>query len=88
MALVASDGTNFSLESAGAAAAGSTDDTAPHKFRIEMQAGQDINWYIDDTLQGNTLALQTDLFPVAFCITTATAGSNDPVVTWVHIWYS
>ena len=87
MALVTSDGTNFSLESGAAAAAGSTDNTNPHLFKIEMRAGVAIRWYIDGTLQTNTLALQTDLFPVAWVVNSGTGGSNDPVVSWVHIWY-
>ncbi len=88
MALITTDGTDFSLESGAAAAAGSTDNTTPHRFRIEAISGDTINWYIDDTKQSNSLAIQADLWPVAFCITTATGGSNDPVVAWVHIWYS
>ena len=88
MALVTSDGTDFSLESGAAAAAGSTDNTTAHRFRIEAISGDTINWYIDDTKQTNSLAIQANLWPVAFCITTATGGSNDPVVAWVHIWYS
>lgn len=88
MAIVAIDGTDFSLESGVAAAAGSTKNTTAHRFRIEAKSGSAINWYIDDTLQANTLAVQANLWPVAFCITTATGGNNDPVVAWVHVWYS
>ncbi len=89
MALVTSDGTNFSLESAAAAAASdSLDDIAAHQFKIEMKAGEAIKWSIDGTPQTNTLALQTTLFPVAFVVTTGTGGSNDPVMSWVHIYYS
>jgi hypothetical protein len=89
MALITSDGTNFSLES-GAAAATSIDldNTTVHQWKIVMKTGEAITWSIDGTPQTNTLALQTALFPVAFVVTTANGGSNDPVVSWVHLWYS
>ncbi len=87
MAYVTSDGTNFSLESGAAAAAGSTDNTTPHQFKIEMGVGVAIKWYVDGTEQANTLALQTDLAPYAWGASTAAASANDPVVSWVHIWY-
>ena len=89
MAFITSDGTNFSLES-GAAAATSIDldDTDPHLWKIVFTAGSAITWYIDGVLQTNTLALQTDLFPMAWgAATKATDGTNDPVISWVHIWY-
>jgi hypothetical protein len=87
MALVTSDGTNFSLESGAAADAGSTDDTAAHLFKIVVGSAS-IEWFIDGTSQG-TLALQTDLWPVAWGASTkAATGANDPVVSWVHIWYA
>ena len=88
LAYFATNGTDFTLENASAAADGSTDNTNAHQLRMVLQAGQAIDWYIDDTLQSNTLALLTDEFPVAFCIQAATGGTNDPVVEWVHIWYS
>lgn len=89
-AFVASDGTNFSLESASAAATSiDLDDTDTHVFKIVMLQGAAIDWYIDDTIQTNTLALVNDVFPVAFAAgTKATTGANDPVVSWIHIWYS
>jgi hypothetical protein len=91
MALITSDGTNYSLESAAAAASGSADGGAtqlPHLWKIEMAAGAAIKWYIDGTLQANTLALQTDLFPVAWGASVGAGGVGDPVICWVHIWYS
>ena len=89
-AFVASDGTDFSLESASAAATSiSNDNTTAHVFKIVMAKGAAIDWYIDDTIQTNTLALVEDVFPVAFAAgTKASTGANDPVVSWVHIWYS
>lgn len=89
-AFITSDGTNFSLESASAAATSiDLDDTVSHVFKIVMLKGAAIDWYIDDTLQTNTLALVNDVFPVAFAAgTKATTGANDPVISWVHIWYS
>lgn len=86
MALITSDGTNFSLESGAAADAGSTDNTTPHLFKIQVRSSA-VEWWIDGTSQG-TLALQTDLWPVAWGASTkAATGANDPVVSWVHIWY-
>lgn len=88
MALITSDGTNFSLESGAAADAGSTDNTTAHLFKIVVTAGSTIEWFIDGTSQG-TLALQTDLWPAAWGASTkAATGANDPVISWVHIWYS
>jgi hypothetical protein len=90
MAYVASDGTNFSLESGAAAAASNgLDNTTAHQWKINVRTGEAIRWYIDGTLQTNTLALQTDLWPVAWGAgTKAATGANDPVISWVHIWYS
>lgn len=87
MALITSDSTDFSLESGAAADAGDTDDTAAHLFKISIASGG-ITWFVDGTEQGSGLALQTDLWPVAWGVSTkATSGTNDPVVSWVHIWY-
>ena len=87
MALITSDGTNFSLEGAGAADAGDTDDTSAHQFKIRCK-GTTAEWFIDGTSQG-TIALQDDLWPVAWGASTkAATGATDPVVSWVHIWYA
>ncbi len=85
MAWVTSDGTNFSLESGAAADAGSTDNTTAHQFKIKVTA-DNVGWSIDGTQQG-TIALQEDLWPVAWAASTVTGGGNDPVISWVHIWY-
>jgi len=89
MALITSDGTNFSLESAADADAGSTDNTTAHLFKITISQGTTdaIEWWIDGTSQG-TIDLQTDLWPAAWVANTAAGGANDPVVSWVHIWYA
>ena len=86
MAYITSDGTNFSLESGAAADAGSTDNTTAHQFKIKCK-GATAEWFIDGTSQG-TIALQNDLWPVAWGASTkASTGANDPVIAWVHIWY-
>lgn len=86
MAYITSDGTNFSLESGAAADAGSTDNTTAHQWKIQCK-GTTAEWWIDGTSQG-TIALQNDLWPVAWGAgTKASSGANDPVVSWVHIWY-
>jgi hypothetical protein len=86
MAFITSDGTNFSLESGAAADAGSTDNTTAHQFKIKC-SGTTAEWFIDGTSQG-TIALQNDLWPVAWGAgTKATTGANDPVIAWTHIWY-
>ena len=88
MAGITSDGTNFSLESGAAAAASDgLDSTTTHQWRIQMDVGAAIKWYIDGTQQTNTLALQTDLAPYAWAASTVGGGDNDPVIAWVHIWY-
>lgn len=88
MAYITSDGTNFSLESGIAADASiGLDDTNPHQWKIKCK-GTTAEWFIDGTSQG-TIALQEDLWPVAWGVgTKASSGANDPVVSWVHIWYS
>lgn len=89
MALITSDGTNFSLEGAGDLDAGSTDNTTPHLFKIVINKGTTdaIEWFIDGTSQG-TMDSQINLWPVAWGASTkAATGANDPVVSWVHIWY-
>ena len=86
MALITSDGTSFSLEGAGAADAGATDDITAHQFKITCR-GTTAEWFIDGTSQGS-IALQDDLWPVAWGASTkASTGANDPVISWVHIWY-
>jgi hypothetical protein len=89
MAFVTSDGTNFSLESGAAAAASDgLDSTTPHQFKVTL-SGTTAKWWIDGTLQTNTLAIQNDLWPCAWGAgTKAATGANDPVINWVHIWYS
>ncbi len=88
MAVITSDGTNFSLESGAAAAVSDgLDDTDPHLFKISISA-DNISFSIDDVVQANTLALQADLWPAAWAVGTKdTDGTNDPVISWVHIWY-
>ena len=87
MAFITSDGTNFSLESGAAAATSiAVDNTTAHLWRVTLTAGGAVTWAIDGTEQTNTLALQTGLFPVAWGAAAQTA--NDPVISWVHIWYS
>jgi hypothetical protein len=87
MAFITSDGTNFSLESGAAAAAGSADNQNAHQWRIRFTSDQ-IDWWIDGTKQSNSLALQTDLFPIAWGASVGSSGTADPVISWVHIYYS
>ena len=87
MAFITTDGTNFSLESGAAeAVSDGLDNTAAHVWRVTLTAGGAVTWAIDGVEQTNTLALQTDLFPVAWGAACQTL--NDPVINWVHIWYS
>ncbi len=86
MALITSDGTNFSLESGAAADAGSADNQDPHLWKISVSSAS-IEWFIDGTSQG-TLALQAALWPVAWGASVGAGGTADPVISWVHIWYS
>lgn len=86
MAFITSDGTDFSLESGAAAATSDdNDNTTAHLWKVTLTFGGSVSFAIDGVTQANTLALQTDLFPVAWGASTATA--NDPVISWVHIWY-
>jgi len=87
MALISTDGTNFQLGGVGATDldTGDADDTAAHQWKIRCK-GTTAEWWIDGTSQG-TVALQDDLWPVAWAAGTEAAGTTDPVVSWVHIWY-
>lgn len=85
MAFITSDGTNFSLESGAAADAGSADDQDPHLWKIQFTSSA-VEWFIDGTSQG-TLALQANLFPIAWGASVGAGGTGDPVISWVHIWY-
>ena len=86
MALITSDGTFFSIETGAAATAGSADNTDPHLFRITVSSAS-VAWSIDGTAQ-TAVQLQTGLWPVAWGASTkAATGANDPVISWVHIWY-
>ncbi len=85
MAFITSDGTNFSLESGASADAGSADNQAAHLWKIQFTSSA-VEWFIDGTSQG-TLALQEDLFPIAWGASVGSGGTADPVISWVHIWY-
>lgn len=87
MAGITVDGTNFSLESSAGADAGSTKATTPHLFKITGTFGSTWEWFIDGTSQG-TLAVVANQGPMAWAVGTKAAdGTNDPVISWVHIWY-
>lgn len=83
-AFIAIDGTDFSLEDVNGADAGATKDTAPHLFRVSM-SGTTTEWFIDGTSQG-TLTMGLDEWPACWGAGSVTA--NDPVISWVHIWYA
>jgi hypothetical protein len=86
LAYIFSDGVNFGLRSSGATDAGAVDDTDSHLWKITL-SGTTAEWFIDGTSQG-TIALLENQFPVSFGAgTKATDGANDPVISWVHIWY-
>lgn len=87
MACIGSGGTNFEIHSGAAEDSGSTDDTSPHVFKITATSGSTFEWWIDGTSQG-TLAIQDDLWPAAFGVGTQAAGTNDPVLSWAHVWYA
>ena len=89
LAFVTSDATNFTLVSGEPdTGAGSTDNTTAHLFKITINKGTTlaIDWFIDG-VQQTSMDLQEDLWPAAFAINTEATGTNDPVVSWVHIWY-
>jgi hypothetical protein len=86
MAYISTGGTVFELHSGATEDAGSAEDTDPHQWKIKC-SGTTAEWFIDGTSQG-TIALQDDLWPVAWGAgTKASSGENDPVINWVHIWY-
>ena len=84
-AYITTDGTNFSLEDVSEADAGATEDTDPHLWRISI-SGTTAEWFIDGTSQGTT-TLGLDEWPACWGAGTAAGGANDPVISWVHIWY-
>lgn len=86
MAAISIGATKFELHSGVAEDAGSNHNNNQHLWKITL-SGTTAEWFIDGVSQG-TVALQTDLFPVAFGVCTRNAGVNDPVVAWTHIWYS
>ncbi len=86
MAYISSGGTVFELHSGATEDAGATNDTDPHLWKIKC-SGTTAEWFMDGTLQGS-IALQDDLWPVAWGVGTEGGGDNDPVMSWVHIWYS
>lgn len=85
MAYISTGGTVFELHSGAAEDAGATDDMNPHLWKIKCK-GTTAEWFLDGTSQG-TIDLQDDLWPVAWSAGTQSGGSNDPVVSWVHIYY-
>ena len=87
-AFITIDGTDFSLESSAGADSGATATTTPHLFKVVGTSGGTFEWFIDGTSQG-TLAIVANQAPYAWAAgTKAGTGANDPVISWVHIWYS
>ncbi len=86
-AFVRTDGTDFVLQDVTAGDAGSTDNTDPHLFRVDV-SGTIATWFIDGVEQGAGLTIGLDEWPAAWGAGVQAAGANDPVVSWVHIWYS
>jgi hypothetical protein len=89
LAVVSTDGTNFTAFSSGDSDAGALDDAAWHRFKVVLDssvaAGTNmVEWFIDGTSQG-TLDLLTDVFPCSFGMAALTV--NRPALAWVHGWY-
>ncbi len=85
MAGITVDGTDFSLESSADVSAGATKATTPHIFKVCGTSGGTFEWFIDGTSQG-TLAIVANQAPYAWAA--SVTGDNDPVISWLHIWYS
>lgn len=86
MAYISDGGTLFELHSGATEDAGAAHDTSAHQWKIKC-SGTTAEWFIDGTSQG-TIALQNDLWPVAWSAgTKAATGANDPVIAWIHCWY-
>ena len=87
MAFISIGASNFELHSGATADEGSTKATTPHLFRIKITLGGTAEWFIDDVLQGS-IAIQANLWPCAWAANTQAGGNNDPVVSWVRVWYA
>lgn len=88
MAYISVGASLFELHSGAAEDAGAAQDTDPHLWRVELTFGGSAEWFIDGTSQGS-IAIQANLWPVAFSAgTKASSGANDVVVAWTHIGYA
>lgn len=87
MAFIGTGGTKFEIIRGDGTVDASVDnvDTDPHLWKITC-SGTTAEWFIDGVSQG-TITLQDNLWPVSWAVNTETSGTDDPVVSWVHIWY-
>ena len=85
VAAVYSNATNFLLSNAAQSAtdAGIAVDNAYHLWKIVKDATND-EWFVDGASQG-TVAVSTDLYPVAFGLRTST--TNRIALNFAHVWY-
>lgn len=86
MAFISIGATNFELHSGAVADEGSAKDTDPHLFKITIERDDAAEWFIDGVSQGS-IAIQANLWPGAWAANTQVGGNNDPVVSWVDLWY-
>ena len=82
---ITSDSANFLYVSDTATDAGAAIDTNWHVFKITWSAT--VEWWIDGVSQGSGITLMTDIWPLAFSIGDAAAGTNRPQVSWVRMYY-
>ena len=78
IAVIHTDGTNFTCRSNADSDVGATDDEALHLFRIVISTGSATNaveWFIDGTSQG-TLDRRSDAYPCGLGWGNVTGGAN------------
>lgn len=89
VAVIHTNGTNFTCRSSADSDAGATDDALWHLFKIVISTGSAtdaVEWFIDGTSQG-TLDRRTDAYPVSVGWGVVAAGTNRVLIGPARVFY-
>ena len=89
IAVIHTDGTNFTVRSGADSDLGATDDALWHLFKIVITTGSAtdaVEWFIDGTSQG-TMNRRTDAYPAAVGWGVVSGGTNRVLIGPARVFY-